>query len=182
MLNYTAIACVHSPWLLSASAPLFSRPPSPRLLPVQHTMLGRDDEPGLYLLAAADIFEMLLRPQHGEMQLHVASFEIYGGKVFDLLAGRTVRAHAATRGLGRQVLCWAVGNGRQAANVPPIHWRRSMNSFGFQNLACSPCMRRASHRPLHHASVRLVPRLRVAAYDSHRTPPPHATHAGAAGT
>lgn len=105
MLNYTAIACVHSPWLLSASAPLFSRPPSPRLLPVQHTMLGRDDEPGLYLLAAADIFEMLLRPQHGEMQLHVASFEIYGGKVFDLLAGRTVRAHAATRGLGRQVLC-----------------------------------------------------------------------------
>ena len=45
-----------------------------------HTMLGSDDEPGLYVLAAADIFTMLQQPQHALLGLYAASFEIYGGK------------------------------------------------------------------------------------------------------
>ena len=56
-----------------------------------HTMMGTDAEPGLYILAASDIFGLLAMPEHESHQLHVASYEIYGGKVFDLLAGRTVR-------------------------------------------------------------------------------------------
>ena len=54
-------------------------------------MMGTDAEPGLYILAASDIFGLLAMPEHESHQLHVASYEIYGGKVFDLLAGRTVR-------------------------------------------------------------------------------------------
>lgn len=53
-----------------------------------HTMMGTDAEPGLYLLAAADLFSALSTPEHGHLRLHVASFEIYGGKVFDLLNNR----------------------------------------------------------------------------------------------
>ena len=51
-----------------------------------HTMMGSDESPGLYLLAAADLFTMLAQPQHAGLQLHLAAFEIYGGKVFDLLS------------------------------------------------------------------------------------------------
>ena len=53
-----------------------------------HTMMGTEAEPGLYLLAAADLFSALETPEHAHLQLHVASFEIYGGKVFDLLNNR----------------------------------------------------------------------------------------------
>ena len=54
-----------------------------------HTMMGTDEEPGLYLLAAADLFRLLSLPENKNLQLHAASYEIYGGKVYDLLNGRS---------------------------------------------------------------------------------------------
>jgi kinesin family protein 2/24 len=43
---------------------------------------------GLYYLAALDIFEMMKRPEHSHLSVQVSLFEIYGGKLFDLLNGR----------------------------------------------------------------------------------------------
>ena len=51
-------------------------------------MLGSEAEPGMYLLAARDIFAGLSQPKHAHLQLHVASYEIYASKVFDLLNNR----------------------------------------------------------------------------------------------
>ena len=53
-----------------------------------HTMMGTDNEPGIYILAARSIFASLMRPEHNALRLRVASYEIYGGKVFDLLRER----------------------------------------------------------------------------------------------
>jgi hypothetical protein len=49
-----------------------------------------DDEAnlGLYYLAALDIFEMVKRPEYRHLSVQVSLFEIYGGKLFDLLNGR----------------------------------------------------------------------------------------------
>ena len=46
-----------------------------------------DDESnlGLYYLAALDIFEMIEIPEYRHLNVHVSLFEIYGGKLFDLL-------------------------------------------------------------------------------------------------
>jgi kinesin family protein 2/24 len=41
------------------------------------------------MLAAKDIFSKLQSKQYSHLQIHVSFFEIYGGKVFDLLNGRT---------------------------------------------------------------------------------------------
>ena len=49
-----------------------------------HTMMGKHGEPGLYALAAKDMFDRL----GGEMTLHVSFYEIYSGKLFDLLNDR----------------------------------------------------------------------------------------------
>jgi kinesin family protein 2/24 len=43
---------------------------------------------GLYYLAALDIFEMMQRPEYRHLKVHVSLFEIYGGKLFDLLNER----------------------------------------------------------------------------------------------
>lgn len=43
---------------------------------------------GLYYLAALDIFEMLKLPEYSHLKVHVSLFEIYGGKLFDLLNDR----------------------------------------------------------------------------------------------
>ena len=43
---------------------------------------------GLYVLAARDIFSKLSQPQHRTLVLYVSCFEIYGGKLFDLLNDR----------------------------------------------------------------------------------------------
>jgi len=43
---------------------------------------------GLYYLAALDIFEMLKLPEYSHLNVHVSLFEIYGGKLFDLLNDR----------------------------------------------------------------------------------------------
>lgn len=43
---------------------------------------------GLYYLAALDIFEMVRRPEYQHLSVQVSLFEIYGGKLFDLLNAR----------------------------------------------------------------------------------------------
>lgn len=43
---------------------------------------------GLYYLAALDIFEMVQRPEYQHLKVQVSLFEIYGGKLFDLLNSR----------------------------------------------------------------------------------------------
>jgi len=43
---------------------------------------------GLYYLAALDIFDMVQRPEYSHLRVQVSLFEIYGGKLFDLLNGR----------------------------------------------------------------------------------------------
>ena len=43
---------------------------------------------GLYYLAALDIFDMLQRPEYSHLTLGVSLFEIYSGKLFDLINGR----------------------------------------------------------------------------------------------
>ncbi|KPI87859.1 putative MCAK-like kinesin [Leptomonas seymouri] len=49
-----------------------------------HTMLGKSPEPGLYALAARDMFDRLTEDMH----IVVSFYEIYSGKLFDLLNGR----------------------------------------------------------------------------------------------
>ena len=45
---------------------------------------------GLYVLAARDIFRILVQPKYKHLQVLVSCFEIYGGKLFDLLNERGV--------------------------------------------------------------------------------------------
>lgn len=53
-------------------------------------MLGTDNVPGLYLLAASDIFNILYSGNHGDdLGLWVSFYEIYCGQLFDLLNDRT---------------------------------------------------------------------------------------------
>lgn len=49
-----------------------------------HTMMGKQGEPGLYALAAKDMFERL----GSDLLLQVSFYEIYSGKLFDLLNER----------------------------------------------------------------------------------------------
>ena len=55
-------------------------------------MMGPNDrmgsQPGLYAMAAADIFHVLQERDYLDYSVHVSFFEIYGGKLFDLLDGR----------------------------------------------------------------------------------------------
>ncbi|KAH7831620.1 putative Kinesin motor domain [Monocercomonoides exilis] len=51
------------------------------------TMMG-DGLNGMYGIAGQDIFSMLLQPQYSHLHATVAFYEIYGTKLFDLLAGR----------------------------------------------------------------------------------------------
>ncbi|XP_032226215.2 kinesin-like protein KIF2A isoform X2 [Nematostella vectensis] len=54
-----------------------------------HTMLGTEDIPGLYLLAASDIFTVLHSSHHGHgISMWISFYEIYCGQLFDLLNGR----------------------------------------------------------------------------------------------
>ncbi|EKF38055.1 mitotic centromere-associated kinesin (MCAK), putative, partial [Trypanosoma cruzi marinkellei] len=50
-----------------------------------HTMLGNDQEKGLYLLAAAELFAQLT----SEHEVHVSLYEIYCNSLFDLLMNRS---------------------------------------------------------------------------------------------
>jgi kinesin family protein 2/24 len=53
-----------------------------------HTMMGTDTSPGLYALAARDIFRALQDKRFAGLRAVVSFFEIYGGKLFDLLNER----------------------------------------------------------------------------------------------
>lgn len=62
------------------------------------TMMGEASEenyrnPGLYVLAAQDIFQKLNDPQYRNLGISVSFFEIYGGKIFDLLNNRKKLRH-----------------------------------------------------------------------------------------
>lgn len=52
------------------------------------TMMGKDNSPGLYLLAAYDIFTLLQNQEYSGLSIWVSFYEIYCGKLFDLLNGR----------------------------------------------------------------------------------------------
>jgi hypothetical protein len=51
-------------------------------------MMGAKGQPGLYMSAAQDIFRMREEGQHEGLSVCVSFFEIYGGKIFDLLNSR----------------------------------------------------------------------------------------------
>jgi len=53
-------------------------------------MLGTEDEPGIYMLAARDVFDTLTQPKYAHLELRVSSYEIYASKVYDLLNNRAV--------------------------------------------------------------------------------------------
>lgn len=52
------------------------------------TMMGKENSPGLYLLAAYDIFTLLQNKEYSGLSIWVSFYEIYCGKLFDLLNGR----------------------------------------------------------------------------------------------
>jgi len=43
---------------------------------------------GLYVLAARDVFSLLRQPSHAKLEVWVSCIEVYGGKLFYLLADR----------------------------------------------------------------------------------------------
>uniref|UniRef100_A0A6A7G187 Kinesin-like protein n=2 Tax=Hirondellea gigas TaxID=1518452 RepID=A0A6A7G187_9CRUS len=54
-----------------------------------YTMLGCSaKQPGIYVLAGRDIYKMMIRPEFRNLSVYVSFFEIYGGKLYDLLNGR----------------------------------------------------------------------------------------------
>eukprot|EP00792_Barthelona_sp_PAP020_P007736 TRINITY_DN3159_c4_g1_i1.p1 TRINITY_DN3159_c4_g1~~TRINITY_DN3159_c4_g1_i1.p1 ORF type:complete len:710 (-),score=227.46 TRINITY_DN3159_c4_g1_i1:380-2374(-) len=53
-----------------------------------YTMMGGGSSPGLYVLAARDIFQLISFPQYEHLAVNVSFFEIYGGKLYDLLNDR----------------------------------------------------------------------------------------------
>jgi len=48
----------------------------------------KDRTPGIFLLAAQDIFRCLASKEHEHLEIHIAFYEIYCGKLFDLLNHR----------------------------------------------------------------------------------------------
>ena len=63
-------------------------------------MLGSEDNQikGLYILAVGDIFNILKKPAFANITVVCSFYEIYGGKLFDLLSER------------KQILCREDGN------------------------------------------------------------------------
>jgi hypothetical protein len=51
-------------------------------------MMGNPDQPGLYFLAADEIFRLKRERGYDDMTVWVSFFEIYGGKLYDLLNDR----------------------------------------------------------------------------------------------
>lgn len=46
--------------------------------------------PGMYMCAASDIFTILSDPTYDGFQITLSFYEIYCGKLFDLLNGRNI--------------------------------------------------------------------------------------------
>jgi kinesin family protein 2/24 len=57
-----------------------------------YTMLGNPQQhiPGMYLLASHDIFKKLTKGDYERFSIWVSFYEIYCGKLYDLLNERTV--------------------------------------------------------------------------------------------
>jgi kinesin family protein 2/24 len=53
-------------------------------------MLGDPNVPGLYLLAAHDIFALLNHDHYSHLSVTISFYEIYCGKLFDLLNERSL--------------------------------------------------------------------------------------------
>ncbi|EME26569.1 Kinesin-13A [Galdieria sulphuraria] len=53
-----------------------------------YTMMGTNEEPGLYTLALQDIFRLKAKSEYSHLGVYISFFEIYGAKLFDLLNGR----------------------------------------------------------------------------------------------
>ncbi|EKX47556.1 hypothetical protein GUITHDRAFT_69382 [Guillardia theta CCMP2712] len=53
-----------------------------------HTMMGNPEQPGLYFLAADEIFTLKKEKGYSDLTVWVSFFEIYGGKLYDLLNDR----------------------------------------------------------------------------------------------
>eukprot|EP00747_Dinoflagellata_sp_TGD_P108419 gnl/TRDRNA2_/TRDRNA2_170404_c0_seq1.p1 gnl/TRDRNA2_/TRDRNA2_170404_c0~~gnl/TRDRNA2_/TRDRNA2_170404_c0_seq1.p1 ORF type:complete len:684 (-),score=133.09 gnl/TRDRNA2_/TRDRNA2_170404_c0_seq1:92-2143(-) len=51
---------------------------------------GMDKTPGIFLLAAKDIFRSINMPENGHLGIYIAFYEIYCGKLFDLLNNRQI--------------------------------------------------------------------------------------------
>ncbi|XXQ35308.1 Kinesin-like protein [Plasmodiophora brassicae] len=94
-----------------------------------HTMMGPDrqaavagdggpaPERGLYALAAEDIFAMLAQQPRADLGVFVSFFEIYGGKLFDLLNGRRQLVAREDR---RQNVCIVGLQERQCSSVTSL--------------------------------------------------------------
>ena len=84
-----------------------------------YTMMGEDPSadsngvPGLYLLATNDIFQLLEKPQFQDLQLQISFFEIYCGKLYDLLNERKQLALRM--------------DGKEKVNIIGITKKRAMN-------------------------------------------------------
>ena len=55
-----------------------------------HTMMGNPNNPGLYLLSAYDIFNFLEQDKFMHLEIWVSFYEIYCGKLYDLLNERNL--------------------------------------------------------------------------------------------
>lgn len=53
-----------------------------------YTMMGANNNPGLYLLSSYDIFSFLEQERYNHLEIWVSFYEIYCGKLFDLLNER----------------------------------------------------------------------------------------------
>ena len=53
------------------------------------TTIVDEDNLGLYYMAALDVFDLANKPENSFLSVGVSLFEIYGGKLFDLINGRT---------------------------------------------------------------------------------------------
>lgn len=56
----------------------------------QREMPGGDRTPGIFLLASQDMFRYLSRQEHSNLRIYIAFYEIYCGKLFDLLNNRQI--------------------------------------------------------------------------------------------
>ena len=55
-----------------------------------YTMMGSNDGdvPGLYLLAAKDVFQLITQEEYSDLIIGISFYEIYCGKAYDLLNDR----------------------------------------------------------------------------------------------
>jgi hypothetical protein len=75
--------------LLAASSPVQSGK--------THTMMGSERDPGLYVRAAQDIFQLVASAERGRLFVSVSFYEIYCGQLYDLLV--TIFGDIPTEGL-----------------------------------------------------------------------------------